>query len=30
MLHVEMERTPVVFDAIYNPGERGEEEGEPS
>lgn len=30
VLHVEMERTPVVFDAIYNPGERGEEEGDRS
>lgn len=27
VLHVEMERVSIVFDAVYNPGERGEEEG---
>lgn len=27
-LPIEMERVPVVFDSIYNPGERGEEEEE--
>lgn len=26
-LHVEMERVSIVFDAIYNPGKRREEEG---
>lgn len=26
-LHVEMERVSIVFNAIYNPGRRGEEEG---
>ena len=27
VLHIEMERVPIVFDAVYNPGGRGEEEG---